>query len=163
MLPLQPPTPPPLGDVFSSTRRCANCRRDQKGRIQTIYLLYTPKIDSSGRQNGAHIAKNGLKIIAKLILGIRSALLGSSLRRSEHQEADQAEIERTIFENRTKSASRDPPRWSPNRTKINAKSDAKNRCVLDVHFGQVFRILGANLAPKWSQVGHQKRIVVKFN
>ena len=94
MLPLQPPTPPPLGDVLSSTRRCANCRRDQKGRIQTIYLLYTPKIDSSGRQNGAHIAKNGLKIIAKLILGIRSALLGSSLRRSDHQEADQAEIER---------------------------------------------------------------------
>ena len=109
------------------------------------------------------LQKNGLKIIAKLILGIRSALLGSSLRRSEHQEADQAEIERTIFENRTKSASRDPPRWSPNRTKINAKSDVKNRCVLDVHFGQVFRILGANLAPKWSQVGHQKRIVVNFN
>ena len=109
------------------------------------------------------LQKNGLKIIAKLILGIRSALLGSSLRRSEHQEAEQVEIERTILENRTKSASRDPPRWSPNRTKINAKSDAKNRCVLDVHFGQVFRILGANLAPKWSQVGHQKRIVVKFN
>ena len=49
--------PLPLGDVFSSTRRCANCRRDQKGRIQTMYLLYTPKIDSNGRQNGAHIAK----------------------------------------------------------------------------------------------------------
>ena len=59
------------------------------------------------------LQKNGLKIIAKLILGIRSALLGSSLRRSDHQEADQAEIERTIFENRTKSASRDPPKMEP--------------------------------------------------
>ena len=27
------------------------------------------------------------------------------------------------------------PRWRPNCTKINAKIDAKNRCVLDVHFG----------------------------
>ena len=58
-----------LGDVFSSTRRCANCRRDQKGRIQTIYLLYTPKIDSSGRQNGAHIAKKWVENHCKIDSG----------------------------------------------------------------------------------------------
>ena len=61
--------PLPLGDVFSSTRRCANCRRDQKGRIQTIYLLYTPKIDSSGRQNGAHIAKKWVENHCKIDSG----------------------------------------------------------------------------------------------
>ena len=30
-------------------------------------------------------------------------------------------------------------------------------------FGIFFQILGANLAPKWRQVGHPKRIVIKFN
>ena len=55
------------------------------------------------------------------------------------------------------------PRWSPNRLKINAKMKAKNRCVLDGHIKWFFQILGANLAPKWRQVGHRKRIVVKFN
>ena len=158
MLPLQPPTPPPLGDVFSSTRRCANCRRDQKGRIQTIYLLYTPKIDSSGRQNGAHIAKNGLKIIAKLILGIRSALLGSSLRRSEHQEADQAEIERTILENRTKSASRDPPKMEPKSHKNQCQKWCKKSMRLGCAFWSGFSDFGSQLGSKmessWASKTH---------
>ena len=163
MLPLQPPTPShsgmcfpvrvvvPIVDVMKKAeyKRCTYCTRQKSIQVAA--------------KTEPTLQKNGLKIIAELILGIRSALLGSSLRRAEHQEAEQVEIERTILEYRTKSASRDPPRWSPNRTKINAKSDVKNRCVLDVHFAQVFRILGANMAPKWSQVGHQKRIVVNFN
>ena len=60
-------------------------------------------------------------------------------------------------------APRGVPRWSPNRTKISAKMDTTNRCVLDVHFGRFFWILKANVAPKWRQVGHPKRIVVKLN
>ena len=114
MLPLQPPTPPPLGDVFSSTRRCANCRRVIKKAEYKRYTYCTrQKLTQVAAKTEPTLQKNGLKIIAKLVLGIRSALLGSSLRRSEHQEADQAEIERTIFENRTKSASRDPPKMEP--------------------------------------------------
>ena len=35
------------------------------------------------------------------------------------------------------------PRLSPNRTKINAKIDATNRCVLDVHFGNLFFDFGS--------------------
>ena len=93
------------------------------------------------------LQKNGLKIIAKLILGIRSALLGSSLRRSEHQEADQAEIERTILENRTKSASRDPPRWSPNRTKINAKINEKIDASWNRFLNGFWLVLGSKREP----------------
>ena len=55
------------------------------------------------------------------------------------------------------------PRWSPNRIKIKAKMEAKNRCVLDGHIRRFFQTLGPNLAPKWRQVGHRKRFVVKFN
>ena len=36
------------------------------------------------------------------------------------------------------------PRWSPNRTKI----DAKNRCVLDLHVGRFFCYFGSILGPK---------------
>ena len=91
----------PIVDVMKKAeyKRCTYCTRQKSTQVAA--------------KTEPTLQKNGLKIIAKLILGIRSALLGSSLRRSEHQEADQAEIERTIFENRTKSASRDPPKMEP--------------------------------------------------
>ena len=55
------------------------------------------------------------------------------------------------------------PRWSPNHIKIEAKMEAKNRCVLDPHFNGFCQILGADLAPKWKQVGFQERIDVVLN
>ena len=100
----------PIVDVIKKAeyKRCTYCTRQNSSQMAA--------------KTEPTLQNNGLKIIAKLILGIRSALLGSSLRRSEHQEADQAEIERTILENRTKSASSDPPGWSPNRTNIDTKT-----------------------------------------
>ena len=79
----------PIVDVMKKAeyKRCTYCTRQKSTQVAA--------------KTEPTLQKNGLKIIAKLILGIRSALLGSSLRRSEHQEADQAEIERTILENRT--------------------------------------------------------------
>ena len=152
MLPLQPPTPPPLGDVFSSTRRCANCRRDQKGKRCTYCTRQ--KSTQVAAKTEPTLQKNGLKIIAKLVLGIRSALLGSSLRRSEHQEADQAEIERTIFENRTKSASRDPPKMEPkshkNQCQKWCKKSMRLGCAFWSGFSDFRSQLGSKMESSWA-------------
>ena len=48
-------------------------------------------------------------------------------------------------------------RWSPNRTKIDAKINTKNRCVLDFHFWCMFRILGRKMRPSWHQNGSPNR------
>ena len=101
------------GCVFQYPSLCQLSTWSKRPNTNDILIVHAKNRLKWPPKRSPHCKKNGLKIIAKLILGIRSALLGSSLRRYEHQEADRAEIERTIFENRTKSASRDPPKMEP--------------------------------------------------
>ena len=54
------------------------------------------------------------------------------------------------------------PRRSPNRIKINAKWKQKS-IRLGWAYEVIFQNLGANVAPKWRQVGLRKRIVVFSN
>ena len=52
------------------------------------------------------------------------------------------------------------PSWNTNRTKTDAKIDAKNDASCSSILVDVFWIWGANLVPKWRQVGSPKRIDV---
>ena len=54
------------------------------------------------------------------------------------------------------------PKMEPKSHKNQCQNGGKKSMRLGWAF-YVFWILGANLAPKWRQVGHRKRIVVKFN